>query len=149
MRVLVERVASASVTSEGTPAGRIGAGLLVYLGAAAGDTPIDAEILADKVRHLRIFGDAAGRMNLDVLQAGGAVLAISAFTLLADAQKGRRPSFDGAARPELAEPLYDRFCARLRELGVRVETGRFRTMMQVESVNDGPITILIEQGNGA
>ncbi|MEE8169826.1 MAG: D-aminoacyl-tRNA deacylase [Phycisphaerae bacterium] len=143
MRALVERVASASVTVDDEPAGRIDRGLLVYLGVAKGDADADARFIAEKVRYLRIFRDEAGKMNCDVVQAGGAVLAISAFSLVADARKGRRPSFDSAAPPEAAEPLYERFCEALRASGVRVETGRFRTMMQVSAVNDGPITILL------
>lgn len=144
MKALVERVARAAVTSEGELTGRIERGLLVYLGVVEGDGEPDAAWMADKVRYLRIFTDEAGKMNLDVVQAGGGVLAISAFSLAADARKGRRPSFDAAARPEIAEPLYLRSCELLRGLGVTVETGRFRTMMQVEAVNDGPITILLD-----
>ena len=144
MRALVERVASAQVVVDGEAVGQIEAGILVYLGVAEGDQEADVEYICDKVRHLRIFPDDEGKMNRDVVEAGGGVLAISAFSLNADARKGRRPSFDPAARPEIAEPMYERLCERLRGMGVRVETGRFRTMMRVEAVNDGPICILLD-----
>jgi D-tyrosyl-tRNA(Tyr) deacylase len=144
MRAIVQRVAGAAVTVEGETVGKIESGLLVYVAVAPDDTPVQAAALAAKVRYLRIFPDAAGKMNLDVCQAGGAILAVSNFTLLADASQGRRPAFTGAAPPEAAEPLFDAFCDALHGLGVGVERGRFGAMMRVESVNAGPINILLE-----
>ena len=124
--------------------GRIGAGLLVLVGVSAGDDAGDAESLARKVAGLRIFRDAEGNMNRDVVETGGAVMVISQFTLLGDVRKGRRPSFVAAARPEQAEPLYERVVAELRALGIETATGRFGARMDVELVNDGPVTILID-----
>lgn len=144
MRALVERVGSANVTIDGQIVGRIDRGLLVYLGVANDDAEPDAAYIVEKVRGLRIFPDDAGKMNLDVSEIAGAVLAISAFSLCADARKGRRPSFDGAARPEASQPLYELVCQRLRETGLRVEAGRFGAMMHVEAENDGPITVLLD-----
>ena len=144
MRAVVQRVKRASVTVEGTVTGAIDGGLLVLVGAEAGDTQADADLLARKVAGLRIFRDDAGKMNLDVQQAGGAVLAVSQFTLLGDCRKGRRPSFQSAARPELAEPLYDRYVEATRALGLRCETGVFQAMMDVDLLNDGPVTLLID-----
>ncbi|MFO0973391.1 MAG: D-aminoacyl-tRNA deacylase [Phycisphaerae bacterium] len=143
MRAIVQRVRSAAVDVAGECVGRIGPGMLVYLGVAGDDSETDADFLADKVRHLRIFPDAAGKMNLDVAEAGGAVLVVSNFTLLADCRAGRRPAFDAAARPELADRLYQHFCAALRR-SIAVETGQFRAMMQVSAVNDGPINVLLD-----
>ncbi|MCK6485202.1 MAG: D-tyrosyl-tRNA(Tyr) deacylase [Phycisphaerae bacterium] len=144
MRCLVERVLSAIVRVEGDCVGRIDRGLLVYVGIEPDDAESDARLLADKVRHLRIFPDDAGKMNRDVGEIGGAVLAVSAFSLAADARKGRRPSFDTAAPPEIAEPLYATFVEALRSTGIPVQTGVFRAMMAVEAVNDGPITLLLD-----
>lgn len=144
MRTVVQRVSRGRVTVAGEVVGAIGAGLVVLLGVAREDTPEAADYLAEKVANLRIFEDAEGRMNRSVLDAGGAVLAVSQFTLYGDARRGRRPGFDRAARPELAEPLYERFVAKLREQGLTVSTGRFQTHMEVELVNDGPVTILID-----
>lgn len=127
-------------------AGRIDAGLLVYVGIAREDGEADVEYVAHKIRHLRIFPDADGRMNRDVIEASGAALVISNFSLLGDARKGRRPDYTGAASPERALELFEQVCMRLRTLGVRVETGRFREMMLVTSVNDGPINVLIDSG---
>ncbi|HEY3495024.1 MAG TPA: D-aminoacyl-tRNA deacylase, partial [Polyangiaceae bacterium] len=124
--------------------GSIERGLLVLAGVAAEDTEADAVALADKVVHLRIFEDEAGKMNLDVTESGGALLCVSQFTLLGDARKGRRPSFAGAMAPERAAPLFERFCAECRKLGVAVETGRFRASMLVELANDGPVTVLLD-----
>lgn len=144
MRTVITRVASASVTIEGQCVGRIERGLLALVGVAAGDSSADAAQLAEKLRFLRIFPDADDKMNLDVIQAGGEMLVVSNFTLLADTRKGRRPAFTGAAEPTLAEALYRELCDNLRNLGVKVETGRFRESMKVESVNDGPITLILD-----
>jgi D-aminoacyl-tRNA deacylase len=140
LKAVVQRVAGAAVT----PGGSIGAGLCVLLGVAAGDDDAAAAKLAGKIARLRVFSDADGRFDGSLLDTGGAALVVSQFTLLADTAKGNRPSFAGAAPPELAEPLYERFCAELRALGVPVETGVFGARMQVELVNDGPVTILLE-----
>jgi D-tyrosyl-tRNA(Tyr) deacylase len=124
--------------------GKIGAGLVVLLGVANSDTQADAEYLAAKITGLRIFEDENGKMNLSLVETHGAVLAVSQFTLYGDVRKGKRPSFDEAARPELARELYEYFVAKIRESGVPCETGRFQAMMQVELVNDGPVTILLD-----
>ena len=144
MRALVQRVTSASVTSEGTETGRIGAGLVVLVGVTHDDDTATARRLADKVVGLRVFADEAGDMNLSCLDVGGGLLVVSQFTLYGDTRKGRRPSFVQAAPPEVAETLVDEVVARLRETGLAVETGRFRTHMQVALVNDGPVTVLVE-----
>ncbi|MCB9528787.1 MAG: D-tyrosyl-tRNA(Tyr) deacylase [Myxococcales bacterium] len=144
MRAVVQRVSRASVTVDGQVVGRIGPGLLVLVGAAEGDTTADADALAAKVAGLRIFGDAEGKMNLDVAQIGGAVLAVSQFTLLGDCRKGRRPSFQAAAHPEKAAPLFDRYVAATRALGLSCETGIFQADMKVELLNDGPVTLLVD-----
>jgi D-aminoacyl-tRNA deacylase len=143
MRAVVQRVAEAAVTVDGATVGQIGPGLVVLLGVGHDDDPAMAAAMAGKVARLRIFEDEAGQMNRSVLDTGGAVLAVSQFTLLGDTRKGNRPSFIAAARPEVAEPLYERFVAALRELGVEVATGRFRTAMRVALVNDGPVTIIL------
>ena len=127
-----------------TPGGEIGAGLLVLLGVAEGDTEADADRLAGKIARLRIFEGDDGRFDRSLLDVGGAALVVSQFTLIADTAKGNRPSFSRAARPEVAEPLYEHFSAALRDLGVPVETGVFGARMQVELVNDGPVTIVLE-----
>ncbi len=127
-----------------TPGGSIGPGLCILLGVAGADGEGDAARLAGKVARLRIFENEEGKLDRSLLETGGAALVVSQFTLLADADKGNRPSFTGAAPPEQAEPLYERFCAGLRELGVPVETGVFGARMSVELVNDGPVTILLE-----
>jgi D-aminoacyl-tRNA deacylase len=144
MRAVVQRVSEASVRVEGREVARIGAGLLVLLGVAQGDSEDDLALLADKVVNLRVFADAAGHMNLSVLEAGGAVLVVSQFTLLGDARRGRRPGFTDAAPPEQAEALYRRFVERVRAAGVRVEEGVFRATMDVSLVNHGPVTILLD-----
>jgi len=144
VRAVIQRVSHARVTVDHEVTGEIGRGLLVLVGAAAGDTERDARALAEKVAGLRIFADAEGKMNLDVGQAGGAVLAVSQFTLLADCRKGRRPSFQGAAAPELAEPLVQVYVEATRALGLRCETGRFRASMAVELLNDGPVTLVLD-----
>jgi len=140
VKAVVQRVARAAVT----PGGAIGAGLCVLLGIAAGDGEDDAVRLAGKVARLRIFANDAGRFDRSLVETGGAALVVSQFTLIADAAKGNRPSFSAAARPELAEPLVDRFVAALRDLGVPVETGVFGARMSLELVNDGPVTILLD-----
>jgi D-aminoacyl-tRNA deacylase len=140
VKAVVQRVARAAVT----PGGAIGAGLCVLLGIAAGDGEDDAVRLARKVARLRIFANDAGKFDRSLVETGGAALVVSQFTLIADAAKGNRPSFSAAARPELAEPLVDRFVAALRDLGVPVETGVFGARMSLELVNDGPVTILLD-----
>ncbi len=144
MRAVVQRVQSASVVVDGIVVGKIGVGLLVYLGVGPDDGEADVAYLSEKVRYLRIFPDDHKPLNRDVVDAGGAVLVISAFSTVGDARKGRRPSFDKAAGPELAEPLYGLFCETLSATGVRVERGRFREHMDVSSVNDGPICMLLD-----
>jgi D-aminoacyl-tRNA deacylase len=144
MRAVVQRVIRASVTVEGELTGQIGQGLLVLLGISGDDAESDADYLADKLAGLRIFEDESGKMNLSVLDAGGAVLAVSQFTLYGDVRRGKRPSFDAAARPERARELYEYFVARVRAAGLRCETGRFQAMMNVELVNAGPVTILLD-----
>ena len=144
MRAVLQRVTRASVRVGGETVGEIGAGLVVLLGVARDDAEGDARYLAEKVLSLRVFEDEAGRMNRSVLEAGGALLAVSQFTLYGDARKGRRPSWFDAAPPELALPLYELFVASARASGARVETGSFRSMMEVELVNDGPVTILLD-----
>ncbi len=144
MRALVQRVDGARVTVEGRASGAIGAGLLVLLGATHADRDADADWLARKVAGLRVFADDAGHMNRDVREAGGAVLVVPQFTLYGDARRGRRPDFVQAARPEQAEPLFERFCATLAGEGVPVERGVFRAHMRVELANDGPVTLMLE-----
>ncbi|MGP6157946.1 MAG: D-aminoacyl-tRNA deacylase [Vulcanimicrobiaceae bacterium] len=144
MRAVVTRVASAGVDVEGETVGAIDGGLLVLLGVAATDSDDDARYLAKKVVELRIFRDQAGAMNRSLLEAGGAVLAVSQFTLFGDARRGRRPSFIAAAPPERGRELYERFIGELRTFGTTVATGRFGAQMLVRSVNDGPVTILLD-----
>lgn len=144
MRAVVQRVARASVRVLDEAVGRIERGLLVYAAAAPGDADDDVRYVADKVAHLRVFPDADDKLNLDVTQAGGAVLLVSAFTVQADARRGRRPSFDSSAAGEIAAPLIARLTDAIRSHGVTVETGRFAAYMRVESVNDGPICILLD-----
>jgi D-aminoacyl-tRNA deacylase len=144
MRAVIQRVSRASVAVEGQMAGTIGTGLLVLLGVAEGDDEGAADSLAKKTCALRIFEDAVGKMNLSVADVGGAVLVVSQFTLYGDARKGKRPSFDRAARPEAAKRLYEHFVECIRGLGIQCETGRFQAMMDVELINDGPVTILLD-----
>lgn len=144
MRAVVQRVTSARVRVDDRTVGAIGRGLLVFAGVEKGDGAGDIEYISGKVRDLRIFEDAAGKMNLSVEEAGGAVLAISQFTLCGDCRKGRRPSFDAAESPAAAKPLYDGLIAGLRQLNLTVETGEFQADMQVELTNDGPVTILLD-----
>lgn len=146
MKIVLQRVKRASVRTDGELVSEIGAGLLLLVGVADGDSEAEADWLAEKVAGLRVFSDEDGKMNLSVLESGGEVLAVSQFTLLGDTRKGKRPSFIKAARPESAEPLFEHFCQRLREAGVStVLTGRFGAMMDVSLVNDGPVTILLER----
>jgi len=140
----VQRVSRARVTVEGRVTGEIGTGLLALVGVTHADGEDEARWLADKVAGLRVFPDAEGRMNRDVRAAGGAVLVVPQFTLYGDARHGRRPDFTAAARPEVAEPLIERFCSELAAQAVRVERGVFRAHMQVELLNDGPVTLWIE-----
>ncbi len=144
MRAVVQRVSEASVSVEGREVGRIGAGLCVLVGVAEEDSEADARWLCDKVLELRIFEDDAGKMNRSLLDTKGALLAISQFTLLGDARSGRRPAFTAAARPELAQPLYAKFCTLARERGVTVAEGIFRATMKVSLVNEGPVTLLLD-----
>lgn len=145
MRTLLQRVSRAEVRVGGTAIGRIERGLLVLAGFTATDTDATVDWMASKVSDIRVFPDASDKLNLSVLEAGGAVLVVSQFTLYGDAEKGRRPSFVAAARPEQAMPLYERFVARLRERGLGVATGEFGAAMQVELVNDGPVTLWLER----
>jgi D-tyrosyl-tRNA(Tyr) deacylase len=144
MRACVQRVSRAEVIVGGEAVGRIARGLVVLLGVAADDTDEDARQLAQKIVDLRIFEDDAGKMNRSLLEAGGALLVVSQFTLLGDCRKGRRPSFVAAAPPELAQRLYEAFVGHVRALGVEVATGRFRAQMQVALVNEGPVTLLLD-----
>jgi D-aminoacyl-tRNA deacylase len=144
MRAVVQRVRSARVTVEGAVVGEIGKGLLVLLGITHGDSSEQADWLAEKVVGLRIFEDDAGKMNHSLDEIGGAMLIVSQFTLYGDCRKGRRPSFVEAAPPDVATPLYEGFIRAVRELGVTVGTGRFGAMMQVELVNDGPVTLIVD-----
>lgn len=144
MRAVVQRVSRARVTVGDEITGEIGAGLLVLLGVGAGDTRADADYLADKTIGLRIFEDGGGKMNLSVAEAGGAVMVVSQFTLYGDARRGKRPSFDAAAPPAEARELYEYFVERVRTAGLRPKTGRFQETMQVELVNEGPVTILLD-----
>jgi D-aminoacyl-tRNA deacylase len=144
MRVVVQRVLNASVTVDGEVTGVIGQGLLVLLGIAPTDTAAEAQWLADKVVGLRVFMDDEAKTNLSVMDVGGGVLVVSQFTLYGDCRKGRRPSFVGAAAPEMAEPLYEAFVTAVRAWGVPTATGRFGAIMRVELVNDGPVTLLID-----
>lgn len=144
MRAVIQRVSSARVLVDKRTVGEIGNGLLVFAGVEQGDVSDDLKYIAGKVRDLRIFEDAGGKMNLSVSEAGGAVLAVSQFTLCGDCRRGRRPSFDAAAPPAIAKPLYEDLLEQLRALGLNVETGEFQAHMNVELVNDGPVTILLD-----
>lgn len=144
MRAVVQRVSHAKVTVSGEITGQIGPGLLVLLGVAASDTHADADYLADKILGLRIFEDSGGKMNLSVADTAGALLVVSQFTLYGDVRRGKRPSFDAAAPPQPARELYEYFVAKVRAAGLRCETGRFQEMMQVELINEGPVTILLD-----
>jgi D-tyrosyl-tRNA(Tyr) deacylase len=144
LKALLQRVSQASVSIDGTEVGRIGSGLCVLVGVAAGDNAKDVDYLVSKLVGLRIFADSGGKFNLSLLDVSGEVLLISQFTLLADARHGRRPGFTDAAPPEIAEKLFNLFVEKARATGVRVATGRFQAYMRVEIVNDGPLTIMID-----
>ena len=147
MRVVLQRVRHACVRVDDAVVGEIGAGFLALTGIAADDTPATVDAMAAKVAGLRIFDDADGRFTLALADVGGSVLVVSQFTLIADLRRGRRPSFLGAARPEVAEPLVERFAAGLRTAGVPVESGRFGAHMDVELVNDGPVTLVLDSAD--
>lgn len=147
MRALIQRVTQANVSVEGKEVSAISAGLLVLVGVQKGDTPSDAEYLARKTAALRIFEDAAGKMNLSVKDKGGQALVVSQFTLAGDTSRGNRPGFDGAAKPEDAKPLYEYYCDCLCKQGVPVATGIFQADMQVALINDGPVTFMLEKSN--
>jgi len=144
MRAVVQRVTQARVVIAGESVGAIGSGLLVLLGVTHPDTPEQAQWLAEKIAGLRIFNDAAGKMNRDLVDVGGAMLIVSQFTLYGDCRKGKRPSFIDAAPPETAIPLYEAFINGVKALGIPVATGRFGADMQVELVNDGPVTLIVD-----
>lgn len=144
MRAVVQRVKESSVIADNEIIGRIGSGLLVLLGVAKGDTPSDAEFLANKIVNLRIFEDDANKMNRSLPEIGGKMLVVSQFTLLGDCRKGRRPSFIAAAEPQLAVELYENFVQHVRRHGITVETGRFQAVMEVALINDGPVTLILE-----
>lgn len=148
MRIVLQRVKRASVTIDGVLHGEIGKGFLLLVGVCDGDTEADVKALAAKCAKLRVFEDDAGKMNLGLSDIGGAVLAVSNFTLYADCSHGNRPSFSGAARPELAMPLYDEFCEEMRALGIHTETGVFGADMKLDLLNDGPVTIVMDARDG-
>ena len=144
MRAVVQRVKSASVTVDGELVSEIGAGVLIFLGVAREDTTTALEYIANKIANLRIFEDAEGKMNCSLLETGGAALVVSQFTLYGDCRKGRRPSFINAARPEVANALYEEFITALEKLNVPTQGGTFQAMMDVQLINDGPVTILLD-----
>ena len=144
MRAVIQRVKESSVKANQEIVGKIGKGLLVLLGVAKGDTADDGDYLANKIVHLRIFEDQNGKMNRSLLEMDAEMLVVSQFTLLADCRKGRRPSFIHAAEPDKATELYAHFVEKVRELGITVKTGRFRAMMEVALINDGPVTLIVE-----
>jgi D-tyrosyl-tRNA(Tyr) deacylase len=148
MRAVVQRVSRAQVTVNSELVGKIGPGLLILLGVGRDDTNADATYLVEKISGLRVFEDAHGKMNLNVQEIGGSILAVSQFTLYGDVRRGKRPSFDAAAPPEKARQLYEFFVEQVRAAGLRCETGRFQEMVQVELVNEGPVTILLDSGKG-
>ena len=145
MRVVLQRVSKASVRIDGRVVGSVGAGFCLLVGFTHTDSQAQVDWMADKVAGLRLFPDAEGKMNVGLAEVGGAVLVVSQFTLYGDSEKGRRPSFIDAARPEVAIPLYEAFIAALRSRGLEVETGRFGAMMEVELINDGPVTLILER----
>jgi D-tyrosyl-tRNA(Tyr) deacylase len=144
MRAVIQRVSRAKVSVNGTVTGEIGKGLLILLGVGQTDAKSDADYMAEKVAGLRVFEDSEGKMNRSLAEVGGAVLVVSQFTLYGDVRRGKRPSFDAAAPPEKARELYEYFVERIRAAGLPYQTGRFQEMMQVELVNDGPVTILLD-----
>lgn len=144
MRAVVQRVKTAKVMVDGEVVGEIGKGVLIFLGVGVGDTIDDADYLASKIVHLRIFGDSEGKMNLSLLETGGEALVVSQFTLWGDCKKGRRPSFVRAADPAVANDLYQKFIFFLKGKGIQVAEGRFQEMMDVHLVNDGPVTLLLD-----
>ena len=144
MRAVVQRVRQSSVNVKGETVGKIGRGLLVLLGVAAGDSTDDADFMVNKIVHLRIFEDENGKMNRSLQDVGGEMLVVSQFTLLGDCRKGRRPSFINAAKPDRATELYEYFVKKTGEHGITVQTGQFRAMMEVELINDGPVTLIVE-----
>lgn len=144
MRAVIQRVLKAEVTVKGEPVGQIGKGLLVYLGVGGGDSEQDAEFMAEKLVNLRVFADDAGKMNRSVVDVGGQILLVSNFTLYGDCRRGRRPGFDAAAQPELAEQLYEKVVTSVAEQGVPVEKGLFGGYMHISSTNDGPVTLLLD-----
>jgi D-tyrosyl-tRNA(Tyr) deacylase len=144
MRAVIQRVKESSVKTEGQIVGRIGRGLLVLVGVAKGDSPSDADYLANKISNLRIFEDGNGKMNRSLLEINGEMMIVSQFTLLGDCRKGRRPSFVQAAEPGIATELYEHFVKQVRGMGISIQTGRFRAMMEVALVNDGPVTIILD-----
>ena len=146
MRAVIQRVGRAQVMVAGEVVGRIGSGLLILLGVSKEDSDTDADYLADKIAGLRIFEDTNEKMNLSVVDVRGEVLVVSQFTLYGDVRRGKRPSFDEAAPPERARELYEYFVGRIRAAGLKCETGKFQAMMQVELVNNGPVTILLDSG---
>jgi D-aminoacyl-tRNA deacylase len=148
MRIILQRVKQASVETGGEVVGSISQGVLALLGAGKDDTDQDVEYLVEKVLGLRIFEDDTGKMNLSVTDIGGEVLVVSQFTLYADCRKGRRPSFDKAAQPDLAEDLYEKFVQRIRDFGVPVQTGKFGAMMDVHLTNSGPVTLMLDSKRG-
>ena len=147
MRAVIQRVKESSVRAENQVIGRTGLGLLVLLGVAQDDSPADADYLVNKIANLRIFEDKKGKMNRSLLEIGGDMMVVSQFTLLADCRKGRRPSFVEAAEPEVAAGLYEYFVKQVLSLGITVATGRFRAMMEVALINEGPVTIILESRN--
>jgi len=147
VRAILQRVSRAEVRSGGRILGRIGLGLVVLLGVARGDSESDAAFLADQILGMRVFADAEGKMNLAIGKVGGGLIIVSQFTLLADTEAGRRPSFNGAAAPDEARRLYEYFLSLVRKSGVTVEQGEFGAMMEVEIVNDGPVTIILDSRN--
>jgi D-tyrosyl-tRNA(Tyr) deacylase len=144
MKAVIQRVKESAVSVEGKVISSIGAGLLVFIGVEQGDQPVNAAYLAEKISHLRIFEDDNGKMNRSLLEIEGEMLVVSQFTLLADCRKGRRPSFVKAASPDIADRLYEYFADQVRQKGIPAQTGRFRAMMAVSLVNDGPVTLILE-----
>lgn len=144
MKAVVQRVSQSAVQVEGQTVGAIGPGLMVLLGVALQDTEKEADFLAEKIVHLRIFEDEDGKLNRSLVDTGGSMLVVSQFTLLGDCRKGRRPSFVRAAAPEKAQALYDHFVRKVNQMGITTATGRFRAVMQVSLINDGPVTLILE-----